>query len=433
MTKALGLWWRTSLATVVIAVMAGLSAQQMRAATVYVGNCVVNVTTYSTIQAAVNNPMATTIRVCPGNYPEQVIINRNLTLTGINSGTAYNPTVVVPTGGFVANTTSLTNGSAIAAQILVESPATDVTISYLAVDGTGSNLNSGCSEPPLIGIYYQGASGTLNYVVTRNQAQNVENFGCSGSAALGIFVESGNSENSTVTIKNSTVRGYQKNGITANETGTTVTINGNSVVGAGPINAAQNGIQVAFGATGTVENNTLADDDFNGDPSLGIGSGILIYGSDDMTITGNSVTDTQTGIVTVTDGALTANHNKVNNNVVTNTHIGDGIDLCSDTNTVTGNTVFSSDEAGIHLDSSCGSTGSGNSVSSNTVNEACAAILMGGSGNTVGTNTYANVTHTTLAGDICTAASVSSATVSNGALVRSQAASRGHIYVPARP
>ena len=433
MTKALGLWWRTSLATVVIAVMAGLSAQQMRAATVYVGNCVVNVTTYSTIQAAVNNPKATTIRVCPGNYPEQVIINRNLTLTGINSGTAYNPTVVVPTGGFVANTTSLTNGSAIAAQILVESPATDVTISYLAVDGTGSNLNSGCSEPPLIGIYYQGASGTLNYVVARNQAQNAENFGCSGSAALGIFVESGNSENSTVTIKNSTVRGYQKNGITANETGTTVTINGNSVVGAGPINAAQNGIQVAFGATGTVENNTLADDDFNGDPSLGIGSGILIYGSDDMTITGNSVTDTQTGIVTVTDGALTANHNKVNNNVVTNTHIGDGIDLCSDTNTVTGNTVFSSDEAGIHLDSSCGSTGSGNSVSSNTVNEACAAILLGGSGNTVGTNTYANVTHTTLAGDVCTAASVSSATVSNGALVRSQAASRGHIYVPARP
>ena len=212
MTKTLGLLWRATLTAGVIAVMTGLTAQQMRAATVYVGSCVANVTTYSTIQAAVNNLKATTIRVCPGNYPEQVIITRNLTLTGIASGTADNPTVVIPSGGFVANTTALTNGSAIAAQILAESPATDVTISYLAVDGTGSNLNSGCSQPPLIGIYYQGASGTVNHVAARNQAQNAENFGCASSAALGIFVESGNSENSTVTIKNSTVLGYQKNG-----------------------------------------------------------------------------------------------------------------------------------------------------------------------------------------------------------------------------
>jgi parallel beta-helix repeat protein len=357
-----------------------------------------------------------------------------LTLTGINSGAADNPVVVIPSGGFAANTTSLTNNGSIAAQILVESPATDVTIRYLAVDGSGSNLNSGCSEPPLIGIYYKGASGTLNYVAARNQAQNAANFGCADSAALGIFIESGGSENSTVTIKNSTVHGYQKNAITANETGTTVTINGNSLVGAGPVNAAQNGIQVAFGATGTLENNIIADDDFNGSPSEGIGTGILIYGSGGLSITGNSIANTQTGIVTVTAGSFTANGNTVSNNQITNTHIGDGIDLCSDSNIVTGNAVFSSDEAGIHLDSTCGATGTSNTVSKNAVNEACAGILLGGSGNTISsTNTFANVANITLAGDTCAVAAPSA--LAKNALTTSQVSvsSQGRTFSPVRP
>ena len=292
-----------------------------------------------------------------------------------------------------------------------------------------------CSEPPLIGIYYRGASGRLNYVVARNQAQNAANFGCADSAGLGIFVESSSSEHSTVRIENSTVHGYQKNAITANETGTTVTINGNSLVGAGPTTIAQNGIQVAFGAMGTVENNIIADDDFNGDPSLGIGSGILIYGSGGLAITGNSVANTQTGIVTVTDGSFTANGNTVTNNLVTNTHIYDGIDLCSDSNTATGNTVFSSDEAGIHLDSTCGSTGSNNTVSRNTVNEACAGILVGGSSNTISaTNTFANVVNITLAGDVCAVtASSTVATSKFSSQATIQVSSQGRTYSPVRP
>jgi parallel beta-helix repeat protein len=131
--------------------------------------------------------------------------------------------------------------------------------------------------------------------------------------------------------------------------------------------------------------------------------------------------------VTVTDGTFTANNNDVTSNLVTNTHIGDGIDLCSDSNTVTGNTVFSSAEAGIHLDSTCGSTGGSNTVNRNAVNEACAAILLGGSGNTLTANTYANVANTTLAGDVCTLAGVSAA------LVKSQVNSQGHSFRPARP
>lgn len=437
MTKIIGHGQRIILTAAAIAIFAGISGHSLMAATVSVGKCVTGGIHFAMIQVAVNGvPAGSTIQVCPGNYPEQVVINKNLTLTGVRSGTAENPVLVIPSGGFVANATSPTSGAPLAAQILVESPATNVTIRYLAVDGTGNNLNSGCSDARLIGIYYQNASGRLNYVVARNQAQDTANFGCAGSAGLGIFVQSaGTSTPATVTIENSTVYGYQKSGIIANETGTTVTINGNSVVGAGPIGIGQNGIQIGYGATGRVENNTVADDIYNAyveNPRGGTASGILIYDSGGMTITGNSVTYTQNGIPIQTDGSQPDNDNIISNNLVTNTQLGDGIDVCSNGNTITSNTVFTSGQSGIHLDSSCGSTGNNNVVSRNIVNDACAGILLGsGMGNTVSTtNTLANVANTTLAGDTCT----SSAPTVSDALVRSRLAlHEQHVSSPARP
>jgi parallel beta-helix repeat protein len=425
MTRTIGEWRRAMLA-VPIVIFSGLSAQQLMASVVAVGTCVPNVVRFTTIQAAVKAvPPGSTIKVCPANYPEQVVINKNLTVTGVSSGNADNPVLVIPSGGFVPNTTSLTSGHPIAAQILVQSPATAVTISNLAVDGSNNNLNSGCDDAPLIGIYYQNASGRVDFVVARNQAQDAANFGCQTSAGLGIFVQSASPSTSTVAVQNSTVRGYQKNGVTGNEGGTTVTINGNSVVGAGPTTTAQNGIQVGFGATGKVQNNTVADDDFNGDPAAGTGSGILIFDSGNITITANSVTNTQNGIAIVTDGALPADNNTVANNHVADTHLGDGIDLCSNNNTVTANVAFSSGQAGIHLDSSCGSTGNGNTVSKNTVNQACVGILLGsGTGNSFPMpNFVANVANKTLAGDVC------SPTVPTGRRVDLQAQNSS----PARP
>ena len=419
-------WRRTMLAATVIIIFAGLSAQQLTASVVAVGTCVANVVQFTSIQGAVNSvPAGSTIKICPANYGEQVVVNKNLTLVGVNSGTADNPVLVIPPGGFYANTASLTSGHPIAAQILVQSPATVVNISTLTVDGSNSNLNGGCDDTRLIGIYYQNASGTVNFAAVRNQAQNATNFGCQTSAGLGIYVQSASPSTSTVKVQNSTVRGYQKNGITGNEVGTNVTIIGNSVVGAGPTTTAQNGIQVGFGATGKVQNNTVADDDFNGDPSAGTGSGILIYDSGNMTISGNSVTNAQNGIPIVTDGALPADTNVVTNNRVSDTHLGDGIDLCSNNNMVSGNIVFSSGQAGIHLDSSCGSTGNNNTVSKNTVNEACAGILLGsGSGNTFPiANIVANVANTTLAGDVCTPT----------VLIVGRVHTQGHSSRPARP
>jgi pectin methylesterase-like acyl-CoA thioesterase len=87
-----------------------LFGQMSRASTVQVGGCKTGLTNFPTISAAVTAvPSGSIIEVCPGTYPEQVVINKNLTLDGIASGTMDAPTIVPPNGGLVANTTDPAN------------------------------------------------------------------------------------------------------------------------------------------------------------------------------------------------------------------------------------------------------------------------------------------------------------------------------------
>jgi parallel beta-helix repeat protein len=77
----------------------------------------------------------------------------------------------------------------------------------------------------------------------------------------------------------------------------------------------------------------------------------------------------------------------VTGNKIFGTSTFDAIDVCTNNNTITGNTIFNSSESGIHLDASCGGTGTGNSVSANTILEsACAGILTDPGAGTVGLN-----------------------------------------------
>ncbi len=434
---------RTKLSKSLIAgmfVLASLNPQRLQAVTaVGVGTCVSGILTFTTIQAAVTAiPAGGTVLVCPGTYPEQVVITKALTLKGVQSGTMDASVIVAPGGGVVQNATSLATGNGIAAQVLVQG-TTGVNISRLVVDGSANGL-TGCA-PNLIGIYYQNASGTVSNVATLNQALAPSLNGC--QSGLGIFVQSGNSMTSTVTVMNSSVHGYQKNGITGNEVGTTVTILGNAVVGQGPTTgAAENGIQIGFGALGTVRNNTVIDDIFS--PGTVAASGILIFASaggstplpgpppapattSNVTISGNSVGTTQLGIAVVSDPTFgPADGALVSGNKVSGTQIFDGIDACSNNNSITGNLVRNSTESGIHLDSTCGSTGNGNFAASNTVNEACVGMLVGGTGNTTSPDTYFNVTDTIFTGDTCPGSTLAPS-------IKSRGASTGHSHAPARP
>ena len=69
----------------VLSALVLLVAQPLLAKTYYVGSCKTGA--YSTISAAVAAvPADSIIDVCPGTYPEQVVISQPLTLQGIASG-----------------------------------------------------------------------------------------------------------------------------------------------------------------------------------------------------------------------------------------------------------------------------------------------------------------------------------------------------------
>ena len=405
------------------------SAGAAVAQNVAVGACRPSLQSFSTIQAAVNAaPSGGTILVCPGTYGEQVVIQKNLTLKGVSDSTSNAAVIVAPAGGMAANATSLASGNPIATQILVESPATAVTITNLALDGSNNGINN-CT-PVLMGILYQNASGTVQHTSVKNQvlaSSPVDMRGC--QSGMGIFVQSGGSGTSNVTLSNNYVQNYQKNGITADENGTTATISGNTVIGQGPTTgAAENSIQIGFGAAGAIQNNVTGNDvwmpDVFGD-TADAAAGILVYASQSIAITGNTVNNTQFGIGIATDpSSPSADSNTVTGNKVSTTNLYDGIELCSNTNLVQGNSISGSDEAGVHIDDSCTGSASGNKVTNNTINSACAGLLIGpgASGSTTTPNTFFNVSTVIKSGsNVCTPPLAVS--------VRAQR----HIPSPARP
>jgi hypothetical protein len=369
---------------------------------------------FTTIQAAVAAAPSvgtTTILVCPGTYPEQVsIVGKQVVLRGVAYAGSNAAIISSPAGGLVQNATSVYGGG-IEAQIFAQD-TNSVAIEEITTDASNANLDSlGCTADP-IGIFFQNASGAIERVSVLNDILSPSLTGCQGG--LGIYVESGSSQNppagsSTVTIAYNSVENYQKNGITANGVGTAVTITSNVVVGQGPWNGAgQNSIQVAFGATGSVKSNTVGSDvwapDVFGDTG-DAAAGILVgYGSENVTISSNQVSNTQYGIAVEgdpTDGA--GDGAQVIDNVVTLTHLYDAIDLCANNSTATGNKITGADESGVHIDDTCYGSATGNTVSSNTISGACAGILSGpASGNTIGTNTYFNAVSEIVKGsDIC--------------------------------
>ena len=393
-----------------LVMLLGLSGQAFASTVAVTTNpaCQPSLAHFATIQSAVNAvPAGSTIKVCPGNYPEQVsIINKNLTLIGVAFGTSDAAVVVVPAGGLLTNGVTDIFGSPTAAQIFVQNAA--VTISHLTVDGANDGMTD-CSVDP-IGIYYQNSSGTITSNAVRNVLLPLALQGCQDG--LAINVES-NTGAPIVTISNNSVRNYDKNGITASgpnngNPGPNVKVTGNTVIGLGATTVtAQNGIQIGYGATATVTSNYVVDDIYINPPACSPcygASGILIYGSAGVNVLTNTVESTQYGIVPVTASAT----QNANGTIVTSNHIGgtqtfDAIDLCSDGNTAKSNVIYGSSQDGIHLDDTCSpSTGSSNTVTLNTINEACAGILLGsGGGNTTAPNTFSNVTNTTLAGDSC--------------------------------
>jgi hypothetical protein len=329
---------------------------------------------FAKIQDAVDAASAgDSIQICPGTYIEQVSISKPLQLNG-NNGAIIRP------NNIVANSTGVASGQAIAAIILVQD-TTGVTIRNVIVDGVDNGI-SACA-PDLIGIFYRNASGELSHVAVRDVKLNSTLNGCqSGSAVL---VQSSNGVNSVVAIEESSIHDYQKNGITANEVGTEVTIEANVVTGIGPTTgAAQNGIQIGFGAAGNIRHNTVANHIWSPCTSLEScdfkADDILVFQSNGVTVDHNVIGVAQTGI------AIVGDQGQIFDNDVFDSQIFDGVELIGNENKAERNHITHSDQAGVLID------GNANIVRHNTINESALGVLKvaGSVGNVIAQNSYFN-------------------------------------------
>ncbi len=325
---------------------------------------------YTSIQAAVNAAKSgDVIRVCAGTYHEQVVIGKSLSLE------ADNGVIVVPSG-VVANAAGLSSAEPIATIILVKN-AENVNLQGFIVDGSANGLTA-CG-PTLIGILYQDASGSIAHNAVRNVRLANDLTGC--QSGLAIDVESSSSGQSRVTIADNSVDGYQKNGITADEPGTEVFVTDNAVSGLGPTTgAAQNGIQIGFGAQGRVTNNVVADNIYSPCESASNcpsnATGILIYQSDGVRVERNTVGSNQVGIF------VAANNGNIAGNTVFHSVALDGIALVGNGNSVSSNDISTSDDAAVYIQ------GNQNTVFDNEFTGAAFGILkISGSS---GTNHYGN-------------------------------------------
>lgn len=150
----------------------------------------------------------------------------------------------------------------------------------------------------MVGVLFQNASGQVEHNAVRHFRPGSSLDGSQSGNA--IEVDSSEGAQSKVTILNNSVDDHQKNGITANETGSSVTINRSVVVGLAPANgAAQNGIQIGFGASGLISNNNVSN--HVRAPCLSLtqcdtdATDVLIFQSDSVQVNGTSIGTNQIG------------------------------------------------------------------------------------------------------------------------------------------
>ena len=284
-----------------------------------------------------------TVQVAAGTFPEQVTIPKSVTVLGAGAASTFiKPVSVSP------NTTSLSSGNPIAAIILVDG-ASGVTLKNLTVDGSAAAFAS-CS-PGYMGVYYRNGSGTID---TLHVAHIVLPTATGCQSVVGVFVQSGGSGSSTVNLKTSTIDDYGKNGVTCNEVGTTCTITGNTVTGRGPVgsgDAAQNGIQMGFGAVGSIVGNTVTGNYYT--PKTVCASGVLVF-SDGVNVQGNTI-----------NGNLCDLDAETSNSTIDGNIIDPALDfpfsIIGDNNVVSLNVVRGSSGVGVYND------GKGNSYSCNRI------------------------------------------------------------------
>ncbi len=229
---------------------------------------------YGSVQGAIEGP-STTIHVCVGTYKEQLQIKRALTLIGEAGAVIQLPAAPVDSTSACA-----ASGEQDLVSVCTSSGAT-VKLSGLTFE---AYWPANTCDDELYGIDIGGGANLslTSSIVLGAGAQPLN--GCQG----GVGVQIGRHYTGQVakaTLTGDEISGYQKNGITVDNAGSTATIKQVTVTGAGPAPIAQNGIQVSRGAVAKISEDTISKNECDA-ASCGGGSyleleedgaGVLLY------------------------------------------------------------------------------------------------------------------------------------------------------------
>jgi hypothetical protein len=295
---------------------------------------------YSTIQSAVTaaearehgtHPRAVpTIKICPGTYSEQVTILKSLDLErapvhGRRPVVIQLPASVgddVSAGLSTTNCQAKTSASLLPQSVVeicaaksggVNTTGVSVSLSHVTIQGNWQFEDS-CAVQMEGVLVEGGASLTLADSVV----EQIGDFPLQGCQS-GVGVDAGDSLTGQVghaTLTDDTIKAYQKNGVVIDGPGSTAKITGTTVTGSGPTPViAQNGIQISFGATGSVSHSIVSDNNYTGTPAEEgdyptYADGILVAGGGGSVcgignssplvrgarITGNTLTNNDVGV-----------------------------------------------------------------------------------------------------------------------------------------
>ena len=334
-------------------------------------------TFFSTIQSAIDDVYTVagdTVDVGPGTYTEQVIVNKSLSLVGTGAPVITPPTSAVAyiypeTGKWWEPVVFAYGGTADVSNVITGSDTITFNMSGFIVDGADRVPGSGHRTA---GILLRNVDGVISY-------NTVENMLIDGFETFGIIAQ-GDSE---ITIDHNTVSGYARGGIAANGDASSTyidpvaTITNNIVSGPGmgiAVTWAPNGIQIGWGATGTITGNTVTGNGWPG--SEWSGTGILVFASDNVTVSQNSVSNNETGIAVGGDlwyGTGPADDNVITENTVSGNTYGVSVQSAAADTLITENTITGSTYDGIDVFGTPAPTGTiielNNVYGNNTAND----------------------------------------------------------------
>lgn len=293
------------------------------------GNDGLTVESGASIQAAIDSAdSGDTIIVEAGTYREQLIINKDLEIRGREGATVEAPDEMA---AFTIDESPpqfepivFAYGGSVGDGHVSGSETVDVSITGLEVDGR--DLQPDVRRK--VGVFYRNVRGNGRTAIENT---TVSAMGVGGRETMGILVYG----DSDVVIESNVVRGFERGGIGGNGDGTEhpsphIVVRNNEVdSNSSPRGWAPNGVQIGYGASGSVRNNRIqncrwavdADEDW-------AASAILLFESDDVQVMGNEVENCDLAVGVASWGWLlpSASNNTVQGTNVRDVLVGISID-----------------------------------------------------------------------------------------------------------